>query len=168
MNDNPSNTNVENRCRAELKDYIEKLDKKYLKWYENEAHTQYQLWFSCFWVSIIAGFASSLVAALIKGGKFTEYGPTIIIVLPALGSLAGIILSQFHFRELEDLRERGRIDFQDIIDWARGQFAAAESEQKCLAVYEELRKKVTELEMAQHQEFTGITSQQKPSKTSKT
>ncbi len=165
MNDPQHDPDSGTRCRKELEFYIVDLGENVLDWYERDANRQYRWWFSCFWVSIAAGFVSSLIAALVKGGALTAYGPIALIVLPALGSLAGLILSQLHFRELEDLRERGRIEIQDIIDWARGQLAAADGEARCLAVYEELRKKVKDLEMQQHEEFTRITGPKKPART---
>ncbi len=127
------------RCRNELMSYIDDLDQNIVNWYQRDASKYYGRWFFWFWVAIRAGFAASVIA----------------------------ILSQFHYRELEDLREQGRIEAQDIVDWARGQVAAANTEEKCLAIYEELRGKVKELELWQHKDFTKITTSRKSLKSSK-
>ncbi len=117
----------------------------------------------------MAGFAASLTAALVKQDQQSVGGwRAVLIILPSLGSFAGLLLNQFHFRELEDLRERGRIDAQDIIDWARGQLAAANGEQACLTIYEDLRNKIKELELSQHREFTKITHPQKSLRSTRT
>ncbi len=155
------------RCRNELMSYIDDLDQNIVNWYQRDASKYYGRWFFWFWVSILAGFAASVIAAFVKGGALKDYGPSALIILPLLGSLAGVILSQFHYRELEDLREQGRIEAQDIVDWARGQVAAANTEEKCLAIYEELRGKVKELELWQHKDFTKITTSRKSLKSSK-
>jgi hypothetical protein len=52
--------------------------------------------------------------------------------------------------KLEDIRERGRIEAQDLIDWAKGQLAVAEGDETYLSIYEALREKKRNLELSQH------------------
>jgi hypothetical protein len=139
-----------NECR-ELKNYLEDdLEEHLLTWYEKAANRQYFYWNACSLLSVVAGFITSILAALMAKGAFQEYGWWLLIVLPALGSLAATLLNQFRFEEFEDLRELGRIELQDTIDWGYGQLAAARDEPRCSEIYEDLRKKVTDLEMRQH------------------
>jgi hypothetical protein len=73
-----------------------------------------------------------------------------LIIVPALGALAATFNAQFRFDDVEDIRERGRIEIQDLIEWARGQLAKADSEEICSSIYEALREKVKNLELSQH------------------
>lgn len=81
-------------------------------------------------------------------------GPTPCLVavheLCGLGALAATLNAQFRFEDVEDIRERGRIEMQDLIEWARGQLAMADSEETCSSVYEALRERVKNLELSQH------------------
>ena len=138
------------RCRQQLQLYISELKTSNLPWYESVSSRQHFYWNTCSFLSVVAGFAASIVAAFISEGAFKDYGKILLIVLPAIGSLAAALLTQFRFEEFEDLREVGRIEIQDMIDWASGQLAGANDEARCLEDYEELRKKVTDLETRQH------------------
>jgi hypothetical protein len=138
------------KCRSELESYIDSLVKESLVWYESRSDWNYRLWHGFTFLAVISGFLSSLLAALTKAGLFKEWGSVLLIVLPATGSLAAILLNQFHFADLEDIRERGRIEIQDLIDWAKISLAAAKDEETCFNIYEELRKKVKDLELSQH------------------
>jgi hypothetical protein len=151
MSKTQNSSEGDNPCLKELHDYIAVLKRDYLPWYERASSRYYLYWSTCAFVSVVAGFAASVVAALINDDTFSfqPYGKTLLIILPAIGSLAATLLTQFRFEEVQDLREIGRIEMQDMIAWAGGQLAAAEDKEKCSAVYEELRKKVLDLETGQ-------------------
>jgi hypothetical protein len=107
-------------------------------------------WHACSLTALLAGFASSIVAAFMKDADFAGNGRLLLTILPVFGALASALLSQFRFQELEDLREKGRIELEDTIAWARGQLAASNTENRCLEVYDGLRVRVKELELTQH------------------
>lgn len=137
-----------------LDKYIQKLEEVHLPWYEATSGRQTIYWRACSLATILGAFGTSVVGALNAGGdKFKNYGPIIdvtLIVLPLISGLAATFLTQFRFREMEKLRELGRIEIQDLIDWAKGQLARNGQEDACFKVYEDLRKKVTDLETRQH------------------
>ena len=161
----PASSADETPCETLLRSYIDNIEENIIPWYERHAHVQYDKWFFWFRVSIIAGFASSVMAALVKmTPALSEWGGYALIILPLIGSFANIYLNQFHYRQLEDIRERGRIEAENIYDWAQGQLAAAKGEPACHAIYEELTEKIRKLELWQHKEFTVITGHETSSK----
>ena len=88
--------------------------------------------------------------AIIASRKtFQDRGKVLLVVLPAIASLASLLLARFHFEEMEGVRERGRIDFQRLLQWAKMKFALAKDEQSCQKLHDELLKKVTALEREQ-------------------
>ena len=136
--------------RALLRWYIARLEAKDLPWYEGASSSQYRWWHAITLISLGATLATSIVAALMQKEFFGGDGKVWLVVLPLIGTVANAILSQFRFRELEDLRERGRIEMEDIVFYARGQLSAAADDGACLRAYEETRKRVRELDLGQH------------------
>lgn len=155
------------KCRAELSSFIERLESEYRPWYEKAASRQFIYWHACSLTALLAGFASSIVAAFMKEIDFAGNGRLLLTILPVLGALASALLSQFRFQELEDLRERGRIELEDIILWARGQLSIIEDDKKCLEIFDELRNRVKDLESTQHRFANDILKRRQQAKQKK-
>lgn len=147
---------IPNPCRALLTLYIDRLEQKELSWYETASARQYVLWHIFTLISLGATLATSIVAALMQKEFFGEYGRLLLVVLPLIGTVATAVLSQFRFHELEDLRERGMIEMEDIVLYARGQLAAAPDELACQTAFEETRRRVKNLSLSQHRADTEL------------
>jgi hypothetical protein len=150
------NEQISQPCRALLSEYIDRLQQKELRWYERASSRQYTLWHLFTLVAFIATVATSVIAALMKQEFFARDGQLLLVVLPLIGAAASAVLTQFRFRELEDLRERGRIEMEDIMFHAKGLLAAAPDEPACQRAYEETRKRVKALDLSQHHADTGL------------
>ena len=142
--------------RTELARYIETDLAGYLAWYEGASLRNYLASNVCSLVTLIAGVGASVTAALIEQGTFAGYGRILLVVLPAIGSLASVLLTQFRFAELEDLRERGRIHIADLVARARLELAAATDDAACKALHERLLARVLEIEEGQHRGFRKL------------
>src|SRR5947208_15374448 len=93
--------------REELQRYIVEVESGDLRWYTRAAWVHYRFWLFMELVALVAGFLAAIVAGLIQDEVFKTYGRWLLVIIPAVGSLAGSMLAVFRFREMEDLRERG-------------------------------------------------------------
>jgi len=143
-------------CRKLLAQYIERLQGVDLRWYERSSSRQYALWHGFTLAGLIASIATSVIAALMKQEFLAANAQLLLVVIPLIGAAASAMLSQFRFRELEDLRERGRIEMEDILFSAQGLLAAAPDEAACQRAFEETRKRVKELDLSQHLAHTEL------------
>jgi len=75
------------RCRKELEQFIRELADQFLPWYESASNRNYIAWQICSLLTIIAGFASSLIAGLLGEGAFRDYGKILLIIVPALARI---------------------------------------------------------------------------------
>ena len=143
-------------CRTLLAQYIKRLEGVDLPWYERSSRRQYALWHALTLVALIASLATSAIAALMKQEFLTANAQLLLVVIPLVGAAASAALSQFRFRELEDLRERGRIEMEDILFSAQGLLAAAPDETACHRAYGDTRKRVKALDLSQHRAHTEL------------
>ena len=143
-------------CRELLTRYIAQLRSKDLRWYERSSNRQYWLWHALWLGAFITTIATSAIAALMKQQFLEAHAQVLLVVLPLIGAAASAALSQFRFRELEDLRERGRIEMEDILFTAEGLLAVAQDEPACSKAYEETRRRVKALDLGQHRGHTEL------------
>jgi hypothetical protein len=93
---------------------------KYRDWYERDKRRMAFGLFALQSVAMVCAFGASLIAALITdAATWTMYGKPAAIVLPALAGLAGVLITQFKLREIFELREKGRIDVEELRHRAR-------------------------------------------------
>ena len=145
-------------CRQLLASYIERLRKIDLPWYERSSSRQYWLWQGLTLLTFVAALGTSVLAALAKQEWFNFPAQVVLVMLPLIGAAAGQLLTQFQFRQLEDLRERGRIEMEDIVRNAEKLLAAAQDEAAYQLAYEDTRARVKALDMEQHREHTNLHS----------
>src|SRR5262245_52911716 len=96
--------------KAALSDYITELKNEYCKWYDMASDRNYKMWALAQGCTVLAGVASSLLAALMNEQQFRDYGwlRIALIVTPLVGTLASTFLIQTRVRDLLALREFGR------------------------------------------------------------
>ena len=143
-------------CRELLAGYIEALRRKDLPWYERSSSRQYWLWHTLSIGAFVTTVATSAIAALMKQEYLAAHAQVLLVILPLIGAASSAVLSQFRFRELEDLRERGRIEMEDILLSAEGLLAAAADDDACKRAYDETRKRVKVLDLSQHRGHTEL------------
>ena len=148
--------------KAALASFIEELETYYYSWYDQATTRNYYAWFAAQAVSLLSGFATALIAALITTEQLKSWsvGRTLLVVLPVLGSLASTYLVQTRVAELEALREAGRQTIQGLANEARVDFAAAVSPEEYSAIHRNLVAQVADLEREQSLGFQRIIPKQ--------
>jgi hypothetical protein len=146
--------------RDALRDYIRHLEKHYYQWYRRSVRVNYYIMLSAQLIALIAGFTTSLVAAVFNDAfgapnsdKPDKAVKIILIVLPFIGSLASTVLIQSHVSERWRLREEGRIAYQSLITDGRRRFATATKPDEFAEIYKDLEKKALQIEKRQSVRF---------------
>jgi len=149
---------VEDNPKAALLSFITELETFYLPWYERASSRSYQAWFWAQAVSLVSGFATAILAALLRPeqGQYWRVLHGFIIVLPLLGSLASAFLVQTRIIEIEALREQGRETIQRLANEARIDFAAARESAQYTEIHRALAAQVSALEQEQARGFLRI------------
>ena len=88
--------------KAALESFIRELETYYYPWYDGTSTRNYYVWFVAQAMSLLAGFATALIAALLGTEQFKSWstGRILLVVLPVLGSLASTYLLQSRIGEL--------------------------------------------------------------------
>jgi hypothetical protein len=105
---------------------------------------------------LLSGFLTSVVAVIVQQQAFASWGKWVLVILPAVGSLAAACLLQFRTYELWRLREEGRIAFQDLAISGQRLLASAKTNEECSAIHADLQKKTAEIELTQSDSFFGL------------
>lgn len=141
-----------------LESFIRELETFYYRWYDRAATRTYYTWFVAQALTLLSGFVTALVAALLREEQFKTWGAghIALVVLPLLGSLASTFLVQSRIADLEALRERGRETVQRLANDARVNFAAASSREEYTEIHRALVTEVSALEQEQSRGFQRI------------
>jgi hypothetical protein len=141
-----------------LRLYIEELETYYYSWYDGAATRNYYFWSAAQALALLSGFATALLAALMKEESFKTWTPgrVLLVVLPVVGSLASTFLIQSRIRDLMGLRERGRESIQRLTSEARVSFAAVTSSEQYSEIHRNLVAEVGALEREQSRSFFTI------------
>jgi hypothetical protein len=144
--------------KAALEAYISELETLYYPWYEGAANRNYWFWCIAQAVAMIAGFGTSILAALLKNEQFKDFnwGRILLIILPSVGSLASTFLIQVRVRELLGLREQGRQAIQYLTETAMVRFAAAQSAGEYTEIHTWLVDQIAAVEREQNKAFFQI------------
>ncbi len=140
-------TNVEDKIAdsyTELQRYISGIDKYCFQWYLNDSRRTYKIWQSLRFIAIMASVLSSIIAGVMEQHFFETYGRILLVVIPAVGAAAGVLLSQFRLFERMLVSEEARTEFHRILEDARRRTAATLGDNHtCDLIYKELIDEVT-------------------------
>jgi len=82
--------------RKALASFIRKLEAEFYPWYERVSRRAYYGWLITWWPAVLAGFCTTVVGILVQneilGGPWAK---SVLLILPAFGSLAAVLLSCF-------------------------------------------------------------------------
>jgi hypothetical protein len=137
--------------------YIAHLQRDYYKWYKDSVNHTYRFWICCQVFALVAGFGTSVLAALLSQKLIS--GPFIagiVVVLPFAGSVASTVLIQARVYDRWRLRENGRIGFQSLVTDGRRRFAAATSSAEYTTLHKELSDAAEKLENDQSKSFFAL------------
>ena len=149
-------TNAAGGSREALAKFVAERLRDYEVWYAKSVRRVSRGYAILQMTALLSGVVTSVVAAVVEKEMFDNWGKWVLIVTPALGSLAVACLLQFRVYELWRLREQGRIAFQDLALTGQRRLEFAKTEEECAKLYEELQQKITEIEKAQSDSFFGL------------
>ena len=131
--------------------YIAELEESYYPWYEKASRRNFYFWLTAQIVSVFAGFATAIIAALIDhlAGIGLTSMRLLLITFPIVGSFAATLLVQTRALERKALRERGRQAFQGLIAKAKSDYAGCSAKEDFTTVHEKLIKDVQCVEAEQ-------------------
>ena len=149
---------IDGNPKAALESYILNLERHYYPWYSKATTRDYYAWFVAQAVLLVSGFATAILAALLRKDNFETWSGVriAIVLLPLVSSLASTFLVQSRIAELEALREKGRETVQRLISEARVDFAAAASHDRFTEIHRELVAEISTLELEQSRGFQRI------------
>ncbi|MFI5142471.1 MAG: hypothetical protein ACHQQS_01045 [Thermoanaerobaculales bacterium] len=144
--------------KAALASFITELETYYYSWYDSATTRNYYTWFVAQVLSLLSGFATAVIAALLHNDQFKSWGlgHIALVVVPLVGALASTFLVQSRIAELEALREAGREAIQRLANEARANFASASSPQEYTKLHLALAAEVSTLEREQSRSFQRI------------
>lgn len=144
--------------KTALQSFIVEMESYYYPWYDAATTRNYYTWFSAQALSLVSGFATALLAALLHEEQFKIWGVghIAVVVLPLIGSLASTFLVQSRISDLEALREKGRETVQRLSNEARVNFAAASTPEQYTALHHALVSAISNLEQEQSRSFHRI------------
>ncbi|MGY3388329.1 hypothetical protein ACVWW6_000920 [Bradyrhizobium sp. USDA 3311] len=123
----------------------------YEGWYDAASGRWYGLLNFCKFLTLAAALASVVVSAVMDKEFFGGYGRWILVGIAIVTAAANEVLGQLKVREMEDLRERGRIEAARIGIYARQRVAELEGDPAALSkVKDEIRELLHRLELSQH------------------
>jgi hypothetical protein len=143
-----------------LEAYLRYMWAGYYKWYETAVATNRRLWLVTQAVAMVAGFSTSVLAALSDEPWFGEASVwrVTLTVLPLVGTLAGSIAANSRVAARWALREQGRQAMQRLVDSGRQRFAAATTAAEYAEIHASLTKAVDAIEAAQAEGYFPLLS----------
>jgi hypothetical protein len=142
--------------REALAGFVESLHSDYEVWYAKSVRRVNRWYWILQMAVLLSGFLTSVVAAVVEQQTFASWGKWVLVVMPAVGSLAAACLLQFRTYELWRLREQGRVAFQDLAITGQRLFPAAKTDEERSAIHADLQKKATEIEQTQNDSYFGL------------
>lgn len=139
--------------QSALEEYLKELQADYYCWYERSERRNHRFWWAFQLLALISGFGTSLIVAALPQDLFKGGWRILLIVLPAVGSLASTVITQFSIYDLWRLREQGRAAMQDLITEGKIQLAAAKTDEHYTDAHRYLQKRVNEIETDQEVRF---------------
>jgi len=142
--------------------YILELETDYYRWYARKQRRAEKRWEFLQTLTVVAGFGTSIIAALMQEKYFAGlgWGRILLVVLPSIGSVASFLLSQTRLLESKALRERGRETIQYLTSTARTKYASISEPQQFAQLHEWLINEVRQLEQSQSKEFIALVPKQ--------
>lgn len=136
---------------AEASDkFLEEVE-DYEDWYDGASGRWYGLLNFCKFLTLAAALASVVVSAVMDKEFFGGAGRWILVGIAIVTAAANEVLGQLKVREMEDLREKGRIEAARIGIYARQRLAELGNDPVALSkVKDEIRQLLHRLELSQH------------------
>ncbi len=145
-------TALQEKPKEALEAYILYLQSSYARWYARSVSRNLWAWSILQTILMLSGFASALLAALMKESDFQNL-KVFLVVLPVITTTASTVLVQSRVQIRWRLREAGRIASVSIVTEGRRRFAAATSDSECTEIHRDLEKKIEALESSQSLAF---------------
>jgi len=156
----PASSNIHDSPKDALVAYIDELEKSYYQWYKRKQSNYSTVWMSLQALAVVAGLATSVLAAVIHDEYFMGigWGRIILVILPIVGSFASTLVGQTRAFELASLREQGRETVQYLVSLAKADFAAISDPKDYSQLHRWLVQQIHQLEQEQAVGFLTVAS----------
>ena len=141
--------------KAALSDFLGSLHDVFYVWYDRSVRRHYRTWLPLQIITLLSGFATSILAALMSDEAFKGLGTgrIALVVLPALGGAASTIAVQARLYDRYQLRESGRAAVQALYLEGQRRFAAAQVPEDYTSIHQDLQERLGAIETAQGEGF---------------
>jgi ABC-type dipeptide/oligopeptide/nickel transport system permease component len=152
--DNYESTSAKN----EFLKFIKYIEKSYKPWYTKSVSRTLKLWYVCQFLSILCGFAATVIAAISSEEFFNVTGKILLMVIPSIGSLAATIILQFRIFDLWQLRENARVSIEKMISTGLQLYASNKTETEYSELHKAFIEQIYNLEADQKTQFFQLSS----------
>lgn len=144
--------------RQALEGYIRELQNLYYPWYDQKQRWYKRQWQILQTLTVVSGFSSSILAALLQDRTFSGPGwaRALVVLLPLVGSLASTLLLQSRSLELMALREKGRQTVQYLVSFSKNRYPALADDEEITRFHEWLIGEVSKLAQEQVAGFVAL------------
>lgn len=157
-----SSESIQSSHKALLEERIALLENQEREFYVRSAQWNYRAWHIAAGVAFFSSVSTALVAAIAAGDGRMTISRVALIIIPVMGATATGLLHLYKFQEKEALRQRGRIENEDLIAYAKSLKASATCEEQFRAAFDAVRERHKQLELAQHREDAEFRSIEGP------
>lgn len=151
--------------RDMLVELIARLQTDERSFYQRGSSAGWLGYHTCALVVLLAGALGTLAAGIFSEGEYKAYGRYVLVCLSTLGTIAAGLPHIFKFRDIEALRESGRIELEDIIANAQSLLLNATDEQGWKAAYHSVRESAKQLDVSQHKADVALRAEAAEKKT---
>jgi hypothetical protein len=132
------------------------------RWYARTSDRWAGILMTCKLLALLSSITALAVAAASTDAQFFPIARWLIIGASALAAISSMTLSELKVREMEDLREEGRIEASAILAYARQKLEEYEGDPSRLSQFkDEIRERITSLESSQHRAFVSVDAKQR-------
>jgi hypothetical protein len=138
--------------RDHLEEYLLRVEKEHLRWYERWQNIHYWIWIGLEAVSILTPAAATITAAVAMANKqFDEpITKTLLTTLPVISTVASSLLARTGAREMERTREEGRQQIEYLLERARLDLHNAATDEEVATIRRNVIADIERIDVDQH------------------
>ncbi|GLQ92565.1 hypothetical protein [Dyella acidisoli] len=142
-----------------VEEFINELERDHLKWYERQQDRHYKLWIFLEVVSVAAPLLTTIFSGVASALNLFDMGwvKCVLTILPALAVASSSMLARLGVREMENSRELGRQQFEELVRNARLELLCAKDQENLRQLHKKLIADAARIDAQQHADHHRIT-----------